>query len=472
MENKEYNRLIYNNKLDELANIWNISDLTRYIYLNKYLLEYLLEKGIHNTRMDNFAKNNILWINLYIKYGITKPILNIELDKLLIINGNELLLETILKKLRMRDKLELYHNFKNNSYWILRKNETLLINIYQKYYIDFPRNFIKLPSNFDSNIKVNSKFQLLINEFMKVFNDIDYNVLNVYINEFKRKFHINRERAYIDIKKLIEYKKHNKDFKLAIDEYESDEVSSGEYDSEKQRLTINNYSHNTFSHELSHLFYDELENPKDTLNVIYKTIQDKIVTKESVEAIINYLKEFHARFAYMKNIFRELYYTEIKKNFGNFDNYCQKIYQTIIDNKPEDIVLDKNDTTIYIDYDNLDETVIELISDECEEYVKIMLKNYYSEELMLENLLDAILKGNIFDDMYDVRSLSGHSRKSFRKEKNLSFNECLANFDAIKNSSKSNILINKLRELIGNEMVDYLEEYITKNRMKIKNKKR
>ena len=36
MEKRELNRLIYNNKLDELSNITNISDLTRYEYLGKY----------------------------------------------------------------------------------------------------------------------------------------------------------------------------------------------------------------------------------------------------------------------------------------------------------------------------------------------------------------------------------------------------------------------------------------------------
>ena len=130
MENKEYNRLIYNNKLNELSEIWNISDLTRYVYFNKYLLEYLLEKDIHTTRMDNHASKDELWIKLYIKYGITKPLLNTELDKLLVMNDNELLLETLLKKLSKKDKLELYNNFKNNKYLsLLSRNRKIVYNL-------------------------------------------------------------------------------------------------------------------------------------------------------------------------------------------------------------------------------------------------------------------------------------------------------------------------------------------------------
>lgn len=469
MENKEYNRLIYNNKLQDLSEIWNISDLTRYVYFNKYLLEYLLEKDIHTTRMDSFAKSDELWIKLYVKYDITKPLLDIELDKLLVINNNELLLETLLKKLNNKDKVELYNNLKMNSFWLLRKNETLIIKLYKKYNIMLDNTFIKIPDILDKEITVNSKLNNLLKEFMNIFSDIDKNVLDIYVNEFKRKYKIDKKRTIFDIKKIIDYKKKNKCFKLTINDFINDDnISSGEYDSSNNRIVINRYEHDIFNHELSHLFYDELENPTNTPNVIYKTIQDKTLTKKTVDKIIDYLKEFHSRYNYMENIFRELYYTEINKKYGNFNNYCNKIYKSLLKSNPEFITMDSHDTIIYVDYDHLDDVVIELVTDECDLYTKILVLNYYSEELMLENLLDALLKGNIFEDKYDVDSLSGHSKKSFRKDKNLSFNECLADFDAIKNSKKADILINKLRIIVGDELVDYLENYIDINR---KNKK-
>ena len=468
MENKEYNRLIYSGKLNELADIWNISDLTRYIYLHKYLLEFLLEKDIHTTRMDNYVCNDIEWIKLYIKYDIIKPLLNLPLEKLLLIDNNELILETLIKKLNLENRIELYNNLKKNSYWLLRKNETLIKKIYLKYNIELPELFIKLPSLYDNNLPVNEKFESLIKEFRKTFSDTSDIILDIYVNEFIRKSKINMKRACIDINKLIEYKKRYKAFNLAINEFlDEEEIYTGEYDSVKKRIVINKEHHDTFAHELSHMFYDELENPSDALNVIYKTIQDKLTSQKTIDRIVDYLKEFHERYNSMKLLFRELYYHEIYRRFGNFNNYCNKIYYDIIDNELETIVLDNNDTTIYIDDDHLEEVVIELLSDECNEYVKTLIHNYYSEELMLENLLDAFLKGNIFDDKYDVVCLSGHSRKSFKKEKNLSFNEVLADFDAIKNSSKANILINKLRELIGDELVDYLEDYLNKNRNKV-----
>ena len=122
------------------------------------------------------------------------------------------------------------------------------------------------------------------------------------------------------------------------------------------------------------------------------------------------------------------------------------------------------DTTIFLTEDNIKQVVSELIINECNEYVNILTKNYYAEELMLENLLDALLKGDIFDHKYDVECLSGHSKLSFETEKTLSFDEVLADYDTIKNSSKANILINKLRTLVGNRLVDYLDNYIEEYR--------
>ena len=83
---------------------------------------------------------------------------------------------------------------------------------------------------------------------------------------------------------------------------------------------------------------------------------------------------------------------------------------------------------------------------------------------MLENLLDAILKGDIWEDKYDVKSLSGHSSETYNEEKDASFNECLADYYAIKNSKKADILTNKLRKIVGHRLVNFLDKYIEENR--------
>ena len=467
MNSNEYNKLIYNNKLEELANIWNISDLTRYKYLNKYLLEYLLEKNIHTRMMDSLAIKDKLWIKLYLKYHIKEPLLNTSLEYLLVTdNNNKLLLDILLQKLNHDEKLILYSNIKKNSYWLYRINETQIIDIYHKYGINIPRIFTKLPIISNKDIKSNNKLNNLLNEFIKVFQNTDKVILDTYVNELKRNAIINRNQTYNDIKKLIDLKHDEPDFKLCLYEYyNDDEVSNGEYSSEDNRIVINQVNHGIFSHELSHLLYDQFEWEEYLKNNSkYKRIKKDIISDQVISNIISYLKDFHNRFNYMKTIFQELYFANIKTKYGNYTKYYNLIKKDLLNTNPEFIIIDNNDTSIFLSEDNIDEVVATLLAEEANLYVKIMINNYYTEELMLENLLDAILNGDIFEGVYDVDSLSGHSKESYDDEDDLSFNECLADFYSIINSPQANRLINKLRKIVGNRLVNFLENYVAKNR--------
>ena len=52
----------------------------------------------------------------------------------------------------------------------------------------------------------------------------------------------------------------------------------------------------------------------------------------------------------------------------------------------------------------------------------------------------------------------------FMDDKDLSFNECLADYDAIKNSRKADRLINDLQGIIGSDLISFLDDYLRKNR--------
>ncbi len=466
MENSEYNYLIRNHKLEELANIWNISDLTRYTYFNKYLLEYLLEKNIHTTRMDNHASTDKLWIKLYLKYNIREPLINAPLENLLVTDNNKLILDTLLCKLNREEKITLFKNMKKNSYWLYRINETQIINIYKKHGIKIPRVFIQLPLLSDKNVRVKSKLDGLFDEFIIAFHDIDKIILNTYINEFKRNSKINYNQTCNDISKLIKIKQDEPSFKLCLFEYFNDEeVSEGEYSSADNRIVINQTNHGIFSHELSHLLYDQLEyDDNSKYNRKYKRIKREVINDEVKKRIVNYLKDFHKRYEDMRELFKELYFANVNKKYGSYKNYFIKIANDLLLYKPEYITIDNNDTTIYFTDDNIKETVIELLAEEANLYISNLVYNYYTEELMLENLLDAILDGDIFEGEFDVKCLSGHSRESYNDESDLSLNECLADFYSIKNSPKANILTNKLRLIVGNRLVNFLEKYVAENR--------
>ena len=109
-----------------------------------------------------------------------------------------------------------------------------------------------------------------------------------------------------------------------------------------------------------------------------------------------------------------------------------------------------------------------LIDFEREEYVNNELRNYYTEELMLENLLDAVLKGHIIENFLDIEGISGHSNLEFTKKHELSFDECLADYSFIKKSPKSKQLIGKLEELTSRDLITLLDNYLDNNRSKIR----
>lgn len=458
MENNEYNRLIFNNIVNELANITNYSDLTRYKHLNKYLLEYLLENNIHTTRMDNYMKNNTLWIELYLKYNIIEPLVNIPLNKLMEKSDNELLLEKILKEMNNGERIKLYQNMKYSNVWLFNHMEQDIIEIYRKYNIIISPTFINLPKITDNKIKVNKKLQKELSKLVTIYGDTDKQAIDTIINELKRKSRQDRKRTYMDILKLINYKLDNKDFKLKIS---PTGYLCGLYTTDDSIL-IDKYIHGLFNHELSHLFVDQFElfdideDYKEYRNIIKKIIN----RKTSINRITNYLNDFHSRINYMKKIFKELYLKEIEKQYGNFNNYANKLYIEIKNYKPEVIIIDKIDTEIYIDEDNIETSVMEIIESLSDNYAYICVTNYYNEELFLENLLDSVLKGRIWANELQVESMSGHSKKYYKSDKYASLDESLANYDAIKNSNKANILINKLRNIVGDELVFFLDDYL------------
>ena len=112
---------------------------------------------------------------------------------------------------------------------------------------------------------------------------------------------------------------------------------------------------------------------------------------------------------------------------------------------------------------NVRDVVMEFLTIEREEFVRINTRKYFAPDLMIENMLDAILLGKIFDNDLGINCLSGHGSFYFSNKKR-SFDECLANYDAIKKSIKGDKLILDLESLIGYDLINFLDSYIEKNR--------
>lgn len=456
MENYEYNNLIINNELDKLANINNQNHLVEYQYLKLYLIEYLLKNGIHTKIMDSRVQHSSKWIKFYLKYDVVKPLLKCYLKPLMDTVDGKLIIEQLLQKLNDDEKMELLKNLKNNSYWELHNHEKEIIELYQKHGIKLDQIFINNPTILDSKVSNRKKDENLINDFCEVFKDTNPYVLRVYLHEFKKRLSIDNKRAREDIKKLIAHKKENKSFTLLISNN-----TEGEYNSGLNTITISPKRHGVLTHEMSHLMYQMFDEDEDLKE--YERIRKKITKKETIKKIVEYLKVFHKQFLDMENYFEQLYYRQIKAKYGSYNEYIKVICHDIYSSNSDIISVDDN-LYFYIDEDNIEDVATELLLIEKNEFKRTCTRDYYNEELMLENLFDALLKGAICDGKLGIECFSGHIGRDFDEYDDLSFDECLADYDAIKNSKKKDRLVSILDEIVGSDLIDFLDNYISRNR--------
>ncbi len=74
-----------------------------------------------------------------------------------------------------------------------------------------------------------------------------------------------------------------------------------------------------------------------------------------------------------------------------------------------------------------------------------------------------MLLGELLTGKYEKSVRYGHD-KDYLASYLDSFNECLAEFYELKYAHNSKILIQRLRDIVGDEIVDFFDNYIEKNR--------
>ena len=460
MTKDDYINLIVQNKLEELAKVHYLDNLVKYQYNNKYLIEYLLENNIHSQEMDNFLTYNASYATFYLKYNIIEPLLNCHLKTLLNVNNKELILDTLLSKLDHKNRIKLYENIKEQSYWYFRDYEDYVIKSFEKYGVILPKIFIQNKTN-KEKVNLANQNKLLLEELKLAFNDHSYIILDIVINELKHELISNEKYTIFEIKELIKYKKNHPNFKFIISN-----TSNGSFNPENETMEITPYRKGVLSHEISHLIFDQNEKASYETVKEYEKICDNIENNdEIINKIVDYLQKFHQQYHNRRIVYEKKYYDELKDRYQTYENYIKKVCQDLINSNTQTISVEYDRKIgFFVSSDNIKDVATELLIIEKEEYIKNELNNYYTEELMLENLLDALLHGRILDDLLDVECLSGHSFFQFIEEPSLSFNECIANYSVIRKSRKATELIDDLDKLTNNQLTSFLDEYFEKNR--------
>ncbi len=459
---KEYIKMIENKDWEKLSKIARTSDLAFYKYKGKYLLEYLLEKNIRSVDMDEVVRYNHEFANLYLKYNIFEPIFSSSLSVLLHEEENGYFLDRLLSKLNNEQKLNLYDRIKFKDYNKYRVNEKNILECFRRNGVVLPSIFLNY--TFGEEYTIRDCDRELIKQFSDVFSDQKKEVLNVYINEIKKRLLMNHDRAVIDTEKLIEYKKMSPKFTLELSK-----ETDGKYEKVRARIEVSRYASTIYDHELSHLLFQIFENRRIIDD--YEDIREKLDNKSNIEKFKKYLDGFHSKFEEKGKEYEKEYYDLINVKYGSFDNYLLFVCKDFYDNKDKigcfilDIQTDAKlyDLSTRNSLEEIKKVVLEFLEIEKNEYITRNLRNYYGPYLMLENMLDAIVMGSIFDDLED-KCLSGHGRLYFVLHDGGSFDECLADFDAICKSEKKDEIIKELEKLIGKELIEFLEKYIEMNR--------
>lgn len=460
MDKDKYNTLLQKNDYEALSNIMFLNDLVSFKYNNKFLIEHLLEKNIHSLKMDDYAKSHKLFAIYYLKYNIVKPLLSCNLNVLLSkYDDNNLILDMLLTKISEKEKLDLYNFLKADDYSVFHNREQEVIDVFLRHQIKLPTMFAITKNNKKSmDISLNKEDKLLIQEFCKTFKDHNQNILKFLTQEFAKMLTSNHQRAKEDIKKLIAYKKDKPSFIL------SDSMNTeGAYEEDSETLKFSQHIPQIFEHELSHLLYSKFDETDEL--TAYETLRKNLATKDNYEKIKKYIELFHMEYDDKIDYFEKEYYKMVEQKYGSFDKYLNVICEDMLKNKPEFISLrDIEDGGIsfeMVDDSNISDIVLEFLIIEKNEYVIANTRKFYSSKLMLENLLDAIFMGKIFDD---EKCLSGHGSLYYQDREEASFDECLANYDAIIKSSDNVEILEDLDYLLGNELIQFLNNYLKENR--------
>lgn len=472
--NEKYIEMLKNGEYYLLANLGFINELVEISYNDKYLIEYLLEKGIHSEKMDNYVRNNLKFAKYYLQYGIINPLINCSLKILMDYDfNNNLIIDTLLDHLDNVSKLRIYQKIKENSYSEYYEKERDIVDIFLRHGIILPTIFVEKKNNIpNKDYVISEEISKLLEEFYDLFYvQGNEKVLNFIIGEFKRCLEKNTLRTLNDIKKLMDFKRKEPSF-CFIDSEGRDDC----YDKDLKILRTNTMDEVTFAHEFSHFLYYEYESENEEDLQRYEALREEIFNAK-ISNIINYLDLFHQDYEKVGKVFEEDYFALVEEKYGDFKKYIEVVCKDMLENMPSMLKIwnaNEGEYSIYmVDELNIKDIVLEFLTIEKEEYVRSRLNEYYAEELMVENIFDALLMGALFDGhlfkMQDgqkipIKCLSGHGGLYYIKHKNDSFDECMANFDAINKSSKGKQIVKGLRIVLGEDMIDFLNNYIKKNR--------
>lgn len=479
-------KICYLEQRPDLLEEASISDLLKpiddtYTYFD-YILDSIANKGLKirvpSRPWSSDVNENIKYYTTIAKHDMMKYIREIKAETLLNKYGDKTLLEYLLdtdSDLTLNKILS--DNLKADpGIAVILKNRGIVqksVNVskeeneYTTKYIENINNHLGIGPLPEEGERLLNELKLLFLTDGKSDKDLITGLIAGYRNALMNNYDIN----IIEIKKLIEIKKENKDIFYYI------KNDDGSYFSPSNgSIFCENANTNTLLHETGHalhFYIADMKTPDDYQEIVERARENPEVLAKTKEYAANYRKLINnitllveQRYdSFFKSYYSPEKVEEIKKNLTKSKEEKKKEYKELqIPDEQLDMIL----SDMYTQEEYIDHQKRIFIDDN----VDAILRNEFGSLLSIGDILDAIYEGKLHSNTLKdsqgeaICRTGGHGLNYYYATLH-GFDEMIANFAAISKANDAKEKLKMLKSIVGDGVYDMIRNFYYQDILKI-----
>lgn len=471
-------KICYLEQRPDLLEEASISDLLKpiddtYTYFD-YILDSIANKGLKirvpSRPWSSDVNEHIEYYTTIAKHDMMKYIREIKAEKLLKKYGDKTLLEYLLdtdsdltlNKI-LSDDLKADPDIavilKNRGIVQKSVNVSKEENEYTTKYIENINNHLGIGPLPEEGERLLNELKLLFLTDGKSDKALITGLIAGYRNALMNNYDIN----IIEIKKLIEIKKENKDIFYYI------KNADGSYFSPSNgSIFCENANTNTLLHETGHalhFYIADMKTPDDYQEIVERARENPEVLAKTKEYAANYRKLINnitllveQRYdSFFKSYYSPEKVEEIKKNLTKSKEEKKKEYKELhIPDEQLDMIL----SDMYTQEEYIDHQKRIFIEDN----VDAILRNEFGSLLPIGDILDAIYEGKLHSNTLKdsqgeaICRTGGHGLNYYYATLH-GFDEMIANFAAISKANDAKEKLKMLKSIVGDEVYDMISNF-------------
>lgn len=471
-------KICYLEQRPDLLEEASISDLLKpiddtYTYFD-YILDSIANKGLKirvpSCPWSSDVNEHIKYYTTIAKHDMMKYIGKIKAEKFLKKYGDKTLLEYLLdtdSDLTLNKILSDDLKADPDIAVILKKrgivqksvNVSKEENEYTTKYIENINNHLGIGPLPEEGERLLNELKLLFLTDGKSDKDLITGLTAGYRNALMNNYDIN----IIEIKKLIEIKKENKDIFYYI------KNDDGSYFSPSNgSIFCENANTNTLLHETGHalhFYIADMKTPDDYQEIVERARENPEVLAKTKEYAANYRKLINnitllveQRYdSFFKSYYSSEKVEEIKKNLTKSKEEKKKEYKELhIPDEQLDMIL----SDMYTQEEYIDHQKRIFIEDN----VDAILRNEFGSLLPIGDILDAIYEGKLHSNTLKdsqgeaICKTGGHGLNYYYATLH-GFDEMIANFAAISKANDAKEKLKMLKSIVGDEVYDMISNF-------------